>query len=76
VGVELDINANTKIIDLLTALPGAISVFSEHGMHCMGCLGAGVETIADSCKMHSIEIETLLKELIDLQVNEDFDKEC
>jgi len=72
----LDIKADTKIIDLLTALPGAIGVFSEHGMHCMGCLGAGVETIADSCKMHSIEIEVLLGELIDMQMDEEKNKEC
>ena len=59
----LQLDAETKIIDLLTEVPGAAAVLARYEMHCMGCLGAGVETIADSCKMHSVEIAVLLHEL-------------
>jgi len=70
----MELRPETKIIDLLMQIPSAMGVLSRHGMHCMGCLGVGSETISDSCKMHSIDMLTLLAELQEVNETKDLNQ--
>ncbi|OPJ55427.1 DUF1858 domain-containing protein [Alkalithermobacter paradoxus] len=38
-------------------------VFMKHGLHCLGCPGATMESIGDAANVHGINLETLLNDL-------------
>lgn len=52
-----------SILEALQADPRARDVFTAHGLACIGCMGAMLESIEDGAKMHGIDTQTLLREL-------------
>ncbi|MEG6586014.1 DUF1858 domain-containing protein [Dendrosporobacter sp. 1207_IL3150] len=59
------ITKNTSIIEVLRSIPQSREVFIKHGMSCVGCMGAVMETIENGARLHGINVEVLVKELND-----------
>ncbi len=57
------VRASTTVEDLLTARPGARTVFLRHGMACVGCAMAPFDTLADAAKAYGLPLQTLLGEI-------------
>jgi len=57
------ISKDMSIFELLQKYPEAKKILKEHGMSCLGCMGAEQETIEAGARMHGIDLSTLLKEL-------------
>lgn len=57
------ITKEMSIYDVLQKNPESREVFKKHGMHCLDCMGSVVESIEAGAKMHSINLDELLKEL-------------
>jgi len=62
-GIEKPVTGETRIGDLLQAYPRAAEVFTRHGLGCMVCLGASMETVEEGALMHGVEAEVIVKEL-------------
>ena len=61
------INKDTKIADLISQYPHLAKILvKDYGLHCVGCLGAMFETLAQGAKVHGMtekEIEKMIKRL-------------
>lgn len=57
------ITKEMSIMDALQMHPETRDVFKNHGMGCLGCMGAADESIEAGARMHGIDLEALLKEL-------------
>lgn len=57
------ITKETPIIEALQAHPRAREVFIQHGMGCMDCMGAVMESIEVGAKAHGIDVDALVKDL-------------
>ncbi len=55
-----------SILEALQVHPQARVVFKKHGMACLGCMGAMLESIEAGAEMHNIDIDTLMQELNEL----------
>lgn len=40
-------------------------IFMQHGLHCLGCAAANMESIEDAANGHGIDLEALLKDIND-----------
>ena len=61
--IELPITKDTRIGELLQAYPETSDVFTSHGLGCIVCLGASMETVEEGALMHSLDADTIVKEL-------------
>ena len=52
-----------SILEALQADPRAREVFAIHGLACIGCMGAMMESIEDGARMHGIDPVALLRDL-------------
>lgn len=60
-----------SILEVLQADPRARDVFTAHGLACIGCMGAMLESVEDGAKMHGIDTQALLRELNNLPPMQD-----
>ena len=51
------------MMEALQADPRARDVFASHGMGCVGCMGASMESIEEGARMHGVDPEVVLSEL-------------
>ena len=51
------------ISDIVSADPENKNILMECGMHCIGCPSAQMETLAEACAVHGLNIEDLLAKL-------------
>ncbi len=51
------------IAEVLMKDRGLAPIFMQHGLHCLGCAAANMETIADAAMVHGIDLEALLKDI-------------
>ena len=49
--------------DLLEQAPEKADILIEAGMHCLGCPASQMESLAEACEVHGIDINELLEEL-------------
>ncbi|TMM54674.1 DUF1858 domain-containing protein [Sulfitobacter sabulilitoris] len=56
-------DADIPLSDLLARWPQTITVFSRHGMLCVGCLINPFHTIADACAEYHLDTEAFVAEL-------------
>ncbi len=56
-------NKDMSILEALQADPRARDVFTLHGLACIGCMGAMMESIEDGARMHGIDPVALLRDL-------------
>jgi len=59
----LAITKDMLIGNILKEKPEAAQVLMRHGMGCLGCPSAQMETLEEAAKVHGIDLEKLLKEL-------------
>ena len=57
------VNQDMTIKNVLDLDPGVAPIFMKHGLHCLGCPGATMESIKDAGKVHGIDVEKLTEEL-------------
>ena len=57
------ISKDTTIIEALQAHPKAREVFVRHGMGCIGCMGAAMESIENGARMHGVNPDSVVKDL-------------
>ncbi len=59
----MKINKDTLMGDILKINPKAVEVLMAHGMGCVGCPSAQMESLEQAVGVHGIDLETLLKVL-------------
>ena len=59
----MTVSKDMKIIDILKLDRGTANIFSQHGLHCLGCPSANGESLEDACMVHSIDPDELIGEL-------------
>lgn len=59
----LKISAEMTIAEVLKLKPTAAAVLMSKGMHCLGCVIAQGETIAQAAEVHGLPVDELLQEL-------------
>ena len=57
------ITKDMLIGDVVRTYPEVGEVLLRFGMHCIGCMAARGESIADACAVHGIDPEELLEAL-------------
>ena len=57
------ITSDMIIGDILKVNPENARVLMEAGMHCLGCPSSQMETLAEACMVHGLDIEALLSKL-------------
>ncbi len=57
------ITKDMVIGDILRMDAGVAAILMNSGMHCLGCPSAQMESIADACTVHGIDVNTLLEQL-------------
>ena len=57
------ITKDMLIGDVVRSYPEVGEVLLRFGMHCIGCMAARGESIADACAVHGIDPEELLEAL-------------
>ena len=61
--MKLPVTKDTRIGELLQAYPKAADVFAEHGLGCIACLGASMETIEEGALMHGLDTDAIVEEI-------------
>ena len=49
--------------DLLADEPEKADILLEAGMHCLSCQASQMESLAEACEVHEIDVEELLQKL-------------
>jgi hybrid cluster-associated redox disulfide protein len=57
------ITKDTLISDILSIAPDAVPLFKTIGMHCLGCVMASGETLAQACAAHGVDADGFLAKL-------------
>jgi hybrid cluster-associated redox disulfide protein len=57
------ITADSLVQEVVERHPQAISVFSRHGLQCVGCYISPFHTIADTAREYALHLEPLLGDL-------------
>lgn len=57
------VTKDTVIMDVLRADMRTADIFTEAGMHCLGCSGAAFESIGDACAVHGVNADNLVDRL-------------
>jgi hybrid cluster-associated redox disulfide protein len=57
------ITADSLVKEVVESHPQTISVFSKHGLNCVGCYIAPFHTITDTAREYALRLEPLLSEL-------------
>ena len=62
------ITKDTVIADILKTeiAEDAVPLLQEIGMHCLGCVMASSETIAEACEAHDVDADELVSKLLSL----------
>lgn len=51
------------VAEAVAKYPEAIEVFSEYGLHCIGCFASELDTVESGAKVHGINVEHLLHDV-------------
>jgi len=60
---KTEIKPEMTIAEILKLRPEAGAILMAKGMHCLGCVIAQGETLAQAAEVHGIPVEELLSEL-------------
>ncbi len=64
------------IFEALRAHPRSREIFLKHGMTCINCMGAQMESIADGAHVHELDADLIVRELNDLLMDEKENAQC
>ena len=59
----MKINKKSKIREMMEKNPKTIQVFQKHGMQCMGCSAAFLETVEEAAQVHGVDLDSLVEDL-------------
>lgn len=57
------VTADMTIAEVLKMDREVAGVFMKYGLHCLGCPGATMESIADAGSVHGINVDDLIADL-------------
>lgn len=57
------ITKDMLIGDMIRTYPEVADVLLQFGMHCIGCMAARGESIADACTVHGLDVDELVEAL-------------
>ncbi len=57
------VTEDMTIMDVLRRDREVAAIFMQHGLHCLGCPGASMESIGDAGKVHGIDVSKLIDDL-------------
>ncbi len=57
------ITKDTTILEALQAHPRSREIFIKHGLGCIACMGATMESIESGARMHGMEPDDLVEDL-------------
>jgi len=57
------ITEDMTIGDILRLDSGIAAILMNSGMHCLGCPSSQMESIAEACMVHGIDVDTMLEQL-------------
>jgi len=57
------VNENMTIMEVLKLDRETAPIFMKYGMHCLGCPGATMESLADAGRVHGIDVSLLVADL-------------
>lgn len=63
------INKEMNVFELLDKYPVVEDVLIDHGLSCVGCPGAMMESLEQAAEGHGIDLESLLED-----INKEIDK--
>ncbi|OQB23674.1 MAG: hypothetical protein BWY11_01665 [Firmicutes bacterium ADurb.Bin182] len=63
------VNKNMTIQQLLEVDEGIADILMSSGMHCLGCIMASGEDLAQACAVHGIDSDALIAEINDYLEN-------
>ena len=59
----MSIDKSMTIEQVLRADPGVADILMESGMHCLGCIMASGEDLAQACAVHGIDVDGLVEKI-------------
>ena len=59
----MEINKSMTITEILRADEGIADILMESGMHCLGCIMASGEDLAQACAVHGIDVDGLIAKI-------------
>jgi hybrid cluster-associated redox disulfide protein len=59
----MEVTKDMIIADVLMKDRALAPIFMGHGLHCLGCAAANMETIEEAASVHGIDADALLKDL-------------
>lgn len=51
------------IMEIVEKYPVTVKVFSEYGMHCLGCMAARFENLEQGALAHGIDVDQMVQDL-------------
>ena len=60
------ISKDMGIMDIVTAHPETLEVFSKFGMGCIGCAAARFENLEAGAKVHGIDVDEMVNAMNDI----------
>lgn len=61
--MDIKFTKDMKIFEVLRQHAGAKDILANHGMGCLGCMGATMESLENGARMHGVNLEALLADL-------------
>jgi hybrid cluster-associated redox disulfide protein len=59
----MQIYKDMYISDILAVDRNIAAILMEHGLHCIGCLLAGHETLEQACMVHGVDLDAILDDI-------------
>jgi len=62
----MKITKNMKFSEILEKKENAGEIMAEHGLHCVGCMMAAMESLEEGCRVHGMsddEIDKMIGEI-------------
>lgn len=60
---NFELNQDSNIMETVQNYPGAVEVFAQHGIPCLGCAAARFEKLSDIAGEFGIKMEKLVEEI-------------
>lgn len=61
--MEINVTKSMSIGEVLNIHRGTARIFTEFGMHCLGCPHATAESIENACAVHGADADELVRQL-------------
>lgn len=59
----MKIKGTDNIIDVINKYPEAVTVLQKNGVHCLGCMMAHSESLAEGLGAHGLDVNKIIQEI-------------